>query len=49
VNEAWEATSLPLKNKAVKQKITPNGSKPKIGATEQVHKPDFLSVNIEMH
>jgi hypothetical protein len=46
VNEAWEATPLPLKDKAVTQKITPKGSKPKIGATETVTKPDFLSVNI---
>jgi hypothetical protein len=46
VNEAWEATELPLKDSSVKQKITPGGSKPKIGAAERVEKPDFLSVNI---
>jgi hypothetical protein len=46
VNEAWEATPLPLKKASVKQKVTTNGSKPKIGATEKVAAPDFLSVNI---
>lgn len=37
---------MPLKNSSVKQKITPNGSKPKIGAAEKVTAPDFMSVNI---
>jgi hypothetical protein len=49
VNEAWEATSLPIKNPAVKQKVTPTTSKPKIGATEKVVAPDFLSVNISTY
>ena len=46
MNEAWEATPLPLKNPSVTAKVTLNGSKPKIGATDRVTKPDFLSVNI---
>lgn len=46
VNEAWEATELPLRSASVSKKVTPNGSKPKIGATEKVVQPSFMSVNI---
>lgn len=45
VNEAWEPIPLEPSKYAVKQKITPNGSKPKIGATEKVT-PNFNRVDI---
>jgi hypothetical protein len=46
INEAWEATPLTPIDPPVKQKITTNGSKPKIGATEKVVKPNFMDANI---
>jgi hypothetical protein len=45
INEAWEPVALEPNKYAVKQKITPNGSKPMIGATAKVT-PNFNRVDI---
>ena len=45
VNQAWEPLPLQPNKYAVKPKITANGSKPKIGATEKVT-PNFNRVDI---